>query len=85
MDHVNDQQELSYSPPNHSYSPPTPFIRNGIRYNEFREMLNTAVQATQHDRPMQPQPEVLGTNFVCVLLCTILFCHFIWSYSNVVD
>lgn len=60
MDHVNDPQELSFSPPNRSFSPPTPFNRNGIRYNEFREILNTAVQATQHDRPMQRQPEVLG-------------------------
>lgn len=64
MDHVNDSQELSFSPPNHSFSPPTPFIRNGIRYNEFREILNTAVQATQHDRPMQRQPEVLGKKYI---------------------
>lgn len=60
MGHKNDPQELSFSPPGHSFSPPTPFNRNGIRYNEFREILNTAVQATQHDRPMQRQPEVLG-------------------------
>lgn len=60
MDGVDDAQEISYSPPprmGHSFSPP--FNRNGIRYNEFREILNTAVQATQHG-PMQRQPEVLG-------------------------
>lgn len=60
MDRVNDPQELSFSPPNNSFSPPTSFNRNGIRYNEFREILNTAVQAAQHDRPMQRQAEVLG-------------------------
>lgn len=60
MDRVNDSQELSFSPPNNSFSPPTPFARNGIRYNEFREILNTAVQASQHDRPIQRQAEVLG-------------------------
>lgn len=63
MDNVDDTQEISFSPPprlGRSFSPPTPFIRNGIRYNEFREILNTAVQATQHG-PMQRQPEVLGT------------------------
>lgn len=63
MDNVDETQDLSFSPQSrmaHSYSPPAPFIRNGIRYNEFREILNTAVQATQHDRPMQRQPEVLG-------------------------
>lgn len=65
MDRVNDSQELSFSPPNHSFSPPTPFARNGIRYNEFREILNTAVQASQHDRPIQRQAEVLGT--YCVI------------------
>lgn len=67
MDRVNDSQELSFSPPNHSFSPPTPFARNGIRYNEFREILNTAVQASQHDRPIQRQPEVLGTKTGCSL------------------
>lgn len=61
MDRVNDPQELSFSPPNHSFSPPTPFARNGIRYNEFREILNTAVQASQP--PIQRQAEVLGTMF----------------------
>lgn len=60
MENIDDPQELSFSPSNRSYSPPTPFIRNGIRYNEFREILNTAVQATPHDRPMQRQPEILG-------------------------
>lgn len=58
MDRVNDSQELSFSPP-------TPFARNGIRYNEFREILNTAVQASQHDRPIQRQAEVLGRVIVC--------------------
>lgn len=62
MDRANDPQDLSLSPPHRSsFSPPTPFARNGIRYNEFREILNTAVQASQHDRPMQRQAEVLGT------------------------
>lgn len=63
MEIVDEPQELSLSPPPRmarSFSPCTPFIRNGIRYNEFREILNTAVQATQHDRPIQHQPEVLG-------------------------
>lgn len=66
MENVDDPQELSFSSPPRmarSFSPSTPIIRNGIRYNEFREILNTAVQATQHDRPMQRQPEVLGTLF----------------------
>lgn len=31
-----------------------------VRGNEFREILNTAVQATQPDRQMQRQSEVLG-------------------------
>lgn len=31
-----------------------------MRGNEFREILNTAVQATQPDRQMQRQSEVLG-------------------------
>lgn len=53
MDRVNDPQDLSFSPS-------TQFTRNGIRYNEFREILNTAVQASQHDRPAQRQAEVLG-------------------------
>lgn len=61
MDRTNDPQDLSFSPSHpSSFSPPTPFARNGIRYNEFREMLNTAVQASQPDRPMQRQAEVLG-------------------------
>lgn len=66
MDNVDDAQEISFSPPpstqrmGHSFSPPTPFIRNGIRYNEFREILNTAVQASTQHGPMQRQPEVLG-------------------------
>lgn len=63
MENVDESQDMSFSPQprmGHSFSPPTPFNRNGIRYNEFREILNTAVQATQHDRPMQRQPEVLG-------------------------
>lgn len=68
MDTVDDPQELSFSTPppqpiQHAFSSPPLIIRNGIRYNEFREILNTAVQATQHDRPLQRQPEVLGTFF----------------------
>lgn len=61
MENVDDPQELSFSSPSRSFSPSAPFMnRNGIRYPEFREILNTAVQATQHDRPLQRQPEVLG-------------------------
>lgn len=67
MDTVDEPEEILFSPTPrmaHSFSPPTPFNRNGIRYNEFREILNTAVQATQHDRPMQRQSEVLGNDFL---------------------
>lgn len=74
MDRVNDSQELSFSPPNNSFSPPTPFARNGIRYNEFREILNTAVQASQHDRPIQRQAEVIGKDKIaseCVCLPSV--------------
>lgn len=68
MENTDESQDLSFSPQprmGRSFSPPTTFIRNGIRYNEFREILNTAVQATQHDRPMQRQPEVLGILAYC--------------------
>lgn len=33
-----------------------------MRGNEFREILNTAVQATQSERQTQRQPEILGSN-----------------------
>lgn len=69
MENVDDPQELSFSSPNRSYSPSAPFVRNGIRYPEFREILNTAVQATQHDRSLQRQPEVLGRFLCCSVMC----------------
>lgn len=72
MENVEDPQELSFSSPSRSYSPPAQFIRTGIRYPEFREILNTAVQATQHDRPLQRQPEVLGT-VSCITFFEIVF------------
>lgn len=75
MDRVNESQELSFSPPNNSFSPPTPFARNGIRYNEFREILNTAVQASQHDRPIQRQAEVLGTDKIVFEFGLVFVCH----------
>lgn len=81
MDNVDDTQEISFSPPprmGRSFSPPTPFIRNGIRYNEFREILNTAVQATQHG-PMQRQPEVLGI----YIIFDFTFCFAKFSISLV--
>lgn len=34
-----------------------------IRSNEFREILNTAVQAAQPERQIQRQPEILGKSF----------------------
>lgn len=76
MENVEDPQELSFSSPSRSYSPPAQFIRTGIRYPEFREILNTAVQATQHDRPLQRQTEALGMD-----LCSTFFKSFYFFFD----
>lgn len=39
-----------------------------MRGNEFREILNTAVQATQPDRQMQRQSEVLGKYLIRIFV-----------------
>lgn len=59
-------------PPTHARNQANPM--DPMRANEFREILNTAVQAAQPDRQMQRQPETLGIiDFYCCLCLSNVF------------
>lgn len=51
-----------------------------IRSNEFREILNTAVQAAQPERQIQRQPEILGKffDFFCMVIRKIANLLLLW-------
>lgn len=71
--HPPSQQQQQRVPPNPMET---------MRGNEFREILNTAVQATQSDRQMQRQSEVLGKYCYIFSFCTLLS---VASNSSFVD
>lgn len=79
-------------PPMHARNQANPM--DPMRANEFREILNTAVQAAQPDRQMQRQPETLGIlDYRCclrrwtdVFVCLFAKCKLFWlSYRCFLD